>query len=258
MPGIHSVRLAHSGVMTGERRYGDVWAPYYDEVYTEVDLNAIRMLEEYAGPERRMLELGIGTGRMALPLVHRGIDVVGVDESEAMVARLRSKPGGDRVSVVIGDFADVPVEGTFPLVYLGFNTLFCLLTQERQVDCFVGVAEHLDPGGRLVLECFVPDLVRYDGLGTRVGVGSLSPDGSHSYELAVHHAATQVIEAHNVRRLATGETVVLPTTIRYAWPSEIDLMARIAGLELEARWDWYDRRPFTDRSPAHVSVYRKP
>src|SRR5690606_30821915 len=160
--------------------------------------------------------------------------------------------------VVMGDFAEVPVEGTFPLVFLGFNTLFCLLTQDRQVQCFQNVAEHLEPGCRFVLDCFVPDLERRDKYGTRVGLSNLGPDGCDPYERAIHHAAGQVIGVQNVRRLASGQTVVLPLTIRYAWPSEMGLMARIAGLELERRWDWYDRRPFTDKSEAHVSVYRKP
>ena len=241
-----------------EQKYGDVWGPYYDEFYREVDLNAVRLLEELAGPERRLLELGIGTGRVALPLVARGLRVVGVDESEAMVEKLRAKPGGDRVEVVIGDFADVPVAGTFPLIYLGFNTLFCQLTQERQVDCFRNVAEHLEPGGRFVIDCFVPDLTRFDKHGRRMALNELGPDGTHEYELAVHRATQQVVEVQMVKRLGPGETLVLPLVIRYAWPSELDLMARLAGLELEHRWDWYDRQPLTDRSTGHVSVYRKP
>lgn len=239
-------------------KYGDVWGPYYDELFNQVDVNAVQVLEELSGPQRRMLELGVGTGRIALPLVKLGLQVVGIDESELMVEKLRQKDGGDQVEVVLGDFADVPVDDTFPLVFLGFNTLFCLLTQDRQVDCFRNVAAHLEPGGRFVLDCFVPDLERFDKHGTRVGLGSLGPNGSHAYELAIHHATTQVIEIQNVRRLPSGETVVLPLTIRYAWPTEMDLMAKMAGLELEDRWDWYDRRPFTDQSQAHVSVYRKP
>ena len=239
-------------------RYGDVWGPYYDELYSQVDIDAVGLLEELAGPERRLLELGVGTGRVALPLVQRGIRITGIDESEVMVEKLRQKPGGDQIDVVIGDFAEVPVDGTFPLAFLGFNTLFCLLTQDRQVECFRNVAAHLDPGGRFVLDCFVPDMERFDKDGTRIGLSNLGADGTHSYELSIHHATTQVVQVQNVRRLATGETVVLPLTIRYAWPSEMDLMAKMAGLELENRWDWYDRRPFTDRSTAHVSVYRKP
>lgn len=258
MTGVPAGRRARLRVMTQPEKYGDVWGQVYDELFSQVDINAVHLLEELSGPQRRMLELGVGTGRVALPLVRRGVQVTGIDESDVMVEKLRAKDGGDRIDVVMGDFAEVPVEGMFPLVFLGFNTLFCLLTQDRQVQCFQNVAEHLEPGGRFVLDCFVPDLERFDKYGTRVGLSNLGPDGSHSYELAIHHAAEQVIEVQNVRRLASGETVVLPLTIRYAWPSEMDLMARIAGLELEHRWDWYDRRPFTDKSEAHVSVYRKP
>lgn len=238
--------------------YGDVWGPFYDELFSQVDVNAIDLLEQFAGPGKRLLELGVGTGRVALPLIERGIRVTGIDESEVMVGKLRAKDGGERIEIVVGDFAEVPVDGEYPLVFLGFNTLFCLLTQERQVECFRNVATHLEPGGRFVLDCFVPDLGRFDRHGTRVGVSSLGPDGAHAYEMSIHHATTQVIQVHNVRRVATGETVVLPLTIRYAWPSEMDLMAAMAGLELEHRWDWYDRRPFSDSSEAHVSVYRKP
>lgn len=238
--------------------YGDVWGPYYDELFHQVDIDAVALLEELAGPQKRLLELGVGTGRVALPLVKRGVRVTGIDESEVMVEKLRGKDGGELIDVVIGDFAQVPVDGSFPLVFLGFNTLFCLLTQERQLECFRNVAAHLEPGGRFVLDCFVPDMERFDKHGTRVGVSSLGPNGSHAYELSIHHATKQIVEVQMVRRQATGETVVLPLTVRYAWPSEMDLMARMAGLELEDRWDWYDRRPFTDNSQAHVSVYRKP
>ena len=150
------------------------------------------------------------------------------------------------------------VEGTFPLVYLAFNTLFALLDQERQVDCFVNVARALEPGGRFVLDTFVPDLGRYDHLGTRMGVSSISSTDAHAYELAIHNAIDQTVVAHHVRRLEDGSTVVLPVTVRYAWPSEMDLMGRLAGLDLEERWGWYDRRPFTERSGQYVSVYRKP
>ncbi len=238
--------------------YGDVWGPYYDELFSQVDVNAVQLLEELSGPERRLLELGVGTGRVAVPLVKRGVKVTGIDESEVMVEKLRTKDGGELIDVVIGDFAEVPVEGSFPLVFLGFNTLFCLLTQDRQVECFRNVASHLQPGGRFVLDTFVPDMERFDKHGTRVGVSSLGADGSHAYELSIHHATKQMVEIQSVRRSADGETMVLPLVIRYAWPSEMDLMAAMAGLELEARWDWYDRRPFTDDSQAHISVYRKP
>lgn len=250
--------MPDSGSMSEGALYGDVWGPYYDDLFSQVDINAVELLDELSGPEKRMLELGVGTGRVALPLAKRGVRITGVDESELMIEKLRQKDGGELIEVVIGDFARVPVEGSFPLVFLGFNTLFCLLTQDRQVECFRNVAAHLEPGGRFVLDTFVPDMERFDKHGTRVGVSSLGADGSHAYELSIHHVTKQVVEVQSVRRSADGETVVLPLTIRYAWPAEMDLMAQMAGLDLEDRWDWYDRRPFRDDSQAHVSVYRKP
>lgn len=238
--------------------YGAQWAAYYDEIYTESDESAVDLIESYAGSPPRALELAIGTGRVAVPLAGRGVRVKGVDISKDMVARLREKPGAETIEVVIGDFADVPVEGDFPVVYLPFNTLFGLLDQERQVECFQNVANHLEPGGRFVLDCFVPDMRRFDTQNTRMGVSSISSTREHAYELSIHHPRDQRITTHHVRRMADGNTIVLPVKIRYSWPSEIDLMARLAGLELEDRWGWYDRRPFTEASGQHVSVYVKP
>lgn len=238
--------------------YGRVWAPHYDDIYEEIDQSTIELLAGYAGRGGRALELAIGSGRIALPLAAAGVEVVGVDISEEMVSLLRAKPGGEAIEVVIADFADVPVEETFPLVYLAFNTLFALLDQDRQVECFANVARALEPGGRFVLDSFVPDLQRYDHMNTRLGVSSITSNEAHAYELAIHEPLTQRVIAHHVRRLEDGTTVVLPVTIRYVWPSEMDLMARLAGLALEQRWGWYDRRPFTERSGQYVSVYRKP
>ena len=241
-----------------ERSFGEHWAPFYDAIYSEVEDSTIDLLEGYAGSPPRALELAIGTGRVALPLVDRGVEMTGIDISEEMISKLREKPGGEAVKIAVGDFADVTVEGRFPLVFLGFNTLFALLTQERQITCFQNVAAHLESGGRFVLDCFVPDMKRWDDHNTRMGVSSISSAEEHAYEMSIHHPLEQKTTSHVVRRLADGETVVLPVNIRYAWPSEMDLMARLAGLELENRWGWYDRRPFTEASGQHVSVYRKP
>jgi hypothetical protein len=175
-----------------------------------------------------------------------------------MVELLRGKPGGQAIEIVMGDIADVDVEGVFPLVILAFNTLFTLLTQERQIECFQNVANHLELGGRFVLDCFVPDMKRFDDHNTRMGVSSISSNEEHAYEMTINDPVMQRNSTHVVRRLANGETVVLPVETRYVWPSEMDLMARLAGLELENRWGWYDRRTFTEASGQHVSVYRKP
>lgn len=240
-----------------QETYGEIWAPYYDDVWSELDESTIDLLTGYAGTPPKALELAIGTGRIALPLAARGVEVSGIDVSEEMVAKLKEKAGGEAIDVIMGDFADVGVEGTFPLIYLAFNTLFALLTQDRQVECFQNVASRLDPGGRFVIDCFVPDMKRWDDHNTRMAVSSISSNEEHAYEVSIHHPVEQTATSHQVRRLADGSTVVLPVKIRYAWPSELDLMARVATLDLENRWGWYDRRPFTERSTNHVSVYRK-
>lgn len=241
-----------------QETYGQTWAPYYDDIRSEFEDSTIDLLAGYAGTPPRAMELAIGTGRIALPLAARGVEVSGIDISAEMVAKLREKVGGAAIEVTMGDFADVGVDDTFPLIYLSFNTLFALLTQERQVECFQNVASHLEPGGRFVIDCFVPDMKRWDDHNTRMAVSSISSNKEHAYEMSIHHPIEQTITSHQVRRLADGSTVVLPVRIRYAWPSELDLMAQLGGLKLEERWGWYDRRRFTERSTNHVSVYRKP
>ena len=241
-----------------ESTYGQRWSPYYDDIYDKVDDSLIDLLQRHAGEPPRALELAIGTGRVALPLRERGVDVTGIDASEDMVARMRAKPGGEDIAVTIGDFANVGVDGTFPLIYLTFNTIFGLLTQELQIECFQNVAAHLEPGGRFIIDCFVPDVRRFDHTNTRIGVSSIDSVDQHSYEMTVYDPVRQRLSTHLVKRLAGGQTVVLPVEIRFCWPSELDLMARLAGVTLEDRFGWYDLRPFTDRSTNHVSVYRKP
>lgn len=237
--------------------YGDTWADHYDEIFDTVDEANIDFLASLAGEPPRALELAIGTGRVALPLAARGVEVAGIDNSERMLSVVRSKPGAVSIRLVSGDMAEVPVDGTFPLVFLGSNTLFVLLTQERQVACFRNVADHLEMGGRFVIECFVPDLSRFDSSNTRMSVTSLGNDGQHSYEMSVYDPTRQRIDSQMVRRQVDGSNVVLPVSVRFAWPAELDLMAQMAGLELEDRWGWYDRRLFTASSGQHVSVYRK-
>ena len=199
------------------------------------------------------LELAIGTGRIALPLAGRGIRVDGVDLSTAMVAQLRAKPGGADLAVVIGDMAAVPVEGRYPLVYLVFNTLFNLLTQDDQVRCFENVAEHLTDDGVFVVEAFVPSYLhrlRDDQYvdAEQIGVGQVKLDvGRHD------PVAQRLDESHVV--LSPQGVRVFPIVCRYAWPSELDLMARIAGLRLKERWSGWQREAFTSESRNCVSVY---
>jgi SAM-dependent methyltransferase len=237
--------------------YGEMWAPYYDKTFDKSE-SEVAFLRPLAGDPPRALELAIGTGRVGLPLSQAGVEVVGIDASREMVDLLRGKTGGEQIDVMMGDFADVAVDGSFPLIYLTFNTLFALTSQQRQIECFHNVARALDPGGRFVLDAFVPDLKRFDQYQTRIGVSSITSTSAHIYELSTHDPVGQTVSTHHVRRLEDGSTVVLPVEIRYVWPSEMDLMATLAGLEIEGRWDWYDRRPFTGRSGQHVSVYRKP
>lgn len=238
--------------------YGQRWAPYYDDLYNEVDDSVLELLTRYAGEPPRALELAIGTGRIALPLRQRGVDVVGIDASEEMVEKLRAKDGGEAIEVVMGNFGDVAVDDTFPLVYLTFNTIFGLLTQKDQVDCFRNVADHLEPGGCFVIDCFVPDVRRFDSYNTRIGVSSIASVDEHMIEMTIYDPVTQRLSTHVVKRNGDGTEVVLPVEVRFAWPSELDLMARLAGLELEDRFGWYDLRPFNERSTSHMSIYRKP
>lgn len=241
-----------------ERTYGQRWAPHYDDIYDEVEDSMIDLLARHAGNPPRALELAIGTGRVAMPLREKGIDVSGIEISEEMIAKLRAKPGGEEIPVSTGNFADVEVDDTFPLIFLAFNTLYALLTQERQIECFQNVADHLEPGGCFIIDCFVPNVTRFDQYNTRFGVSSIDSVDQHSYEMTVYEPVNQRLSSHIVKRLADGETVVLPVETRFAWPSEIDLMARLAGLELEDRFGWYDLRPFNERSSSHMSIYRKP
>jgi SAM-dependent methyltransferase len=234
--------------------YGDRWAAVYDDHYRQMDPEpAVEFLAGLAG-DGRVLELAIGTGRVALPLAARGVTVEGVDASAAMVARLRAKPGGDLIPVAIGDMADVPVSGRFRLVYLVFNTLFGLLSQARQAECFANVARVLDPEGLFVIECFVPDLARFDR-DQRVQAQSVTED-SAVIEVSRHDKAQQRVTTQVIT--LDGEGMRLrPVAIRYSWPAELDLMADRAGLRLTARYADWDRRPFTSVSGGHVSVYQR-
>lgn len=238
--------------------YGRLWAPHYDQIYANVDDSMVDLLARHAGEPPRALELAIGSGRVAIPLTQRGVEVSGIDSSPEMVALMRAKPGGEAVPVTMGNFGEVDVDGTFPLIYLTFNTIFALRTQEEQVDCFRNVAGHLEPGGRFVIDCFVPDLRRYDAQNTRIGVSSIETIEQHMYEMTIYDPVTQSLSSHIVKRNEDGSTAVLPVQIRFAWPSELDLMARIAGLQLEDRFGWYDLRPFNERSTSHMSIYVKP
>jgi SAM-dependent methyltransferase len=198
------------------------------------------------------LELGIGTGRIALPLARRGVRVYGIDLSAAMVARLRAKPGSEDIEVRIGDFATTRVDATVSVAYLVVNTIMNLTTQAQQVACFANVAGHLEPGGRFVIEVGVPQLQRLPP-GETVRAFDVSPSrlGFDEYDVA-----SQGLVSHHYRDV-DGRLEVLSVPFRYVWPAELDLMARLAGMTLRERWSGWRREPFTSDSRMHVSVWEK-
>ncbi|MBA3302758.1 MAG: class I SAM-dependent methyltransferase [Acidimicrobiia bacterium] len=213
---------------------------------------AVSFLADLAGGGAA-LELGIGTGRIALPLSRRGVRVHGVDLSPAMVARLRAKPGADDIDVTIGDFATTRVGGTFKLAYLVYNTITNLTTQDEQVECFRNVAAHLGPGGCFVIEVGIPDLQRLPP-GETVRAFAVSPTYVAFDEYT--DMTAQISWSHHYWFVG-DKLEVFSAPYRYVWPSELDLMARLAGMTLRERWSGWKRAPFTSDSTTHVSVWEK-
>ena len=239
-----------------EDHFGERVAQRYDESSADMFQSAVvdpvvDLLADLAG-HGAALELGIGTGRIALPLARRGIRVHGIDLSEAMVARLRAKPGAQQIGVTIGDFATTTVEGRFSVAYLVFNTIMNLTTQDGQVACFQNVAAHLEPGGCFVIEVMVPALQRLPP-GETVRAFNLSATalGFDEYDVA-----SQGLISHHYT-VVDGDLEVYSPPFRYVWPSELDLMARLAGMTLRERWSGWRREPFTSDSTKHVSVWEK-
>ncbi len=239
-----------------EGHFGEQVAATYDESQNPMFDPAVieptvALLTELAG-DGRALELGIGTGRIALPLAARGVEVHGIELSKATADRLRAKPGGHDVDVTIGDFATAKVEGTFRLAYLVFNTIMNLTTQAAQVACFRNVAAHLEPGGRFLIETMIPDLRRlpagerfvvFDGRETHWGIDE-------------YDVANQGLISHHFE-IRGGEVEMSSGPFRYVWPSELDLMAELAGMRLRDRWSGWAREPFTSDSRQHISVWEK-
>jgi SAM-dependent methyltransferase len=230
-------------------RYDESEAEMFDAATVDP---VVDFLVELAG-SGRALELGIGTGRIALPLAHRGVRVHGIDLSQAMVARLRAKPGGEDIDVTIGDFATTTVDGTFSVAYLVFNTISNLTTQAAQVACFRNVAAHLGPGGCFVIEVGIPQLQRLPP-GETVRAFHLSETklGFDEYDVA-----TQGLISHHFE-IVDGRVERVSIPFRYTWPAELDLMAELAGMRLRERWSGWQREPFTSDSRKHVSVWEKP
>jgi SAM-dependent methyltransferase len=239
-----------------EDYFGERVAEHYDEMYAHLCAPAlvepiVAFLAELAG-DRGALELGIGTGRIALPLARRGVRVHGIELSEAMAARLRAKPGAEKIGVTIGDFATRALEDTFSVSYLIANTIMNLTTQDEQVACFQNVAAHLEPGGCFVIEVLVPGLRRLP-LGETFQPFDVSPThlGFDEYDVA----RQRLVSHHYWIEDGKGEVFSVP--FRYVWPSELDLMARLAGMTLRERWGGWEREPFTSDSTKHVSVWEK-
>jgi SAM-dependent methyltransferase len=236
--------------------FGERIAASYDESSAgmfaqDVVQPAVDLLAGLAG-SGRALELGIGTGRIALPLAQRGITVHGIDQSRAMVARLRAKPGGDAIGVTIGDFATTTVDATFSVAYLVFNTIMNLTTQAAQVACFRNVAKHLEGGGCFVIEVAIPDL-RILPPGQTAVPFHVSPT---RWAFDVYDVATQAMSSNYVE-VVDGRGQYMSVPFRYVWPAELDLMAQLAGLRLRERWAGWSREPFTSESRQHVSIWEK-
>lgn len=231
-------------------------ADEYDALYAEeLDTDgAVERLAELAG-SGRVLELGIGTGRLALPLLARGIEVHGIEGSPEMVEKLREKPDGERIQVTMGDFSNVDAGRGFSLVVLAFNTIFALPDQQAQVDCFANAARHLAPGGAFVVEAWIPDVGAFRhnrSLRPRImGETMVSIESAALDPVEQMMSTTQIV-------LSDGSVRLYPANHRYAWPAELDLMARLAGMNRESRWADWTGTPFVGESRAHVSVYRMP
>ncbi|HYL58282.1 MAG TPA: class I SAM-dependent methyltransferase [Candidatus Acidoferrales bacterium] len=236
-----------------EKTYGERIADVYDELATPASSaeDAAEFLASVAG-NRRVLELGIGTGRVAIPLAARGVKVYGIDASPKMVEKMRAKPGGDAIRVEFGNFADVKIGGKFSLIFVVFNTLFMLEDQATQLRCFAQVAKHLTPDGAFVIEAFVPDHSLFDR-GQRLAVSHIGDDFV-KLDASIHDRAAQTTNSAHVVVGESG-TRVYPIKIRYAFPAELDLMARMAGMRLRDRWGGWRREPFGASSEHHVSVY---
>ncbi len=245
----HSARVATS--YFDERiakGYETLWPELFEPGFVDA---AVSFLADLAG-RGPALELGIGTGRLAIPLSQRGVRVHGIELSPAMVAELQTKPGSDDIGVTIGDFATTRVRGTFKLAYLVRNTITNLTTQDEQVECFRNVAAHLEPGGCFVIEVYIPELRRLPpGETVHVFTRTQTHLGFGEYDVGAQ------IEVSHHYWVIDGELETFSSPHRYVWPSELDLMARLAGMTLRGRWSDWDREPFTSDSRQHISVWEK-
>lgn len=236
--------------------FGQLYADEYDQRHVPPTLEAsVALIAKVAGPGARILELASGTGRVTLPLAERGFVIEGIEGSSEMVDKMRAKPGGADIPVTVGDMADVGRDGPFDHVFLVFNTLFNLTTQEAQVRLFRNVATRLRPGGTFLIEAFVPDFSAFTE-NQRTKLREMDLDHV-MFEMVEHDPVRQRLNFQRIR-IVKGWTTLSPLVLRYARPPELDLMAQIAGLRLRDRWGGWRREPFTAASTMHVSVYERP
>ena len=240
-----------------EDHFGEDVASQYDdsdepEFDPAVIAQTVEFLARLAG-DSRVLEFAIGTGRIALPLAERGVDVAGIDLSAPMVGRLRAKPGGARLEVALGDFSSTVVDGRFGLVYLVYNTIENVTFQAGQVAAFRNAARHLEPGGVFVIECFMPELRRLPEGATAV----VFDIGERHWGIDEYDVPSQGLVSHHFN-VVDGRVEYGAWPFRYVWPAELDLMAELAGLRLRERWGGWNREPFTSDSKKHISVWEKP
>ena len=239
----------------GTTTFGELNAQDYDELCNpDTTQLSVKTIARIAGKGAKILELAIGSGRMALPLAQMGFDISGIEGSPEMLDLMRKKPGGPDIPVVIGDYADVAITGQFDHVFLVYNTLFNLPSQDAQIRCFKNVAERLNKGGTFLIETFVPDFSDFENAQR---MRTMKVDMTSAWiEAATHDPVNQMFEFQRIRITPEGIKLV-PLPMRYAWPSEIDLMAKLAGLQLKSRWgDWHGS-PFTADSKTHVSLFEK-
>jgi SAM-dependent methyltransferase len=236
-----------------DETYGERVAGVYDDWHSTIEPNFIESLAELIG-DGKALELGVGTGRIALPLAARGVNVTGVDISPSMLDQLKQKPNADKLQLHAGGFANLEVPGNFDVVYVVFNTLFMLTTQEEQIQCFQSVASHLTDNGCFVIEAFVPNLARFQG--GQVNWATKVTEDVVQLDVGQHDAVKQTVMSQKVV-LTDGNVRLYPLKIRYAWPSELDLMAQLAGLRLRERWSNWQKTPFDSDSGKHISIYER-
>lgn len=241
--------------MTNDGYFGEDIAATYDDDIGSNDPDSVQPTVDFLAElatSGRALEFGIGTGRIALPLSKKNIEVHGIDLSKAMLAELSAKPGGTQISVTQGDFATTSCQGSFSLVYLVFNTIMNLTTQNAQVSTFQNAASHLDPGGSFVIEVMIPALQQLP-LGETNHVFEFHDD---HWGIDTYDVVSQTLESHHLR-IRDQKMELSSTPFRYVWPSELDLMARIANMRLKARWGSWKKEPFTNTSRHHISVWEK-